>query len=371
MAAGVSCKDLSKANPHKHARAKGSVLAAETSRGGTADTWHAYLQLITVFAPLWLILENSDELVHDEVTDWGRILTALHSRGYRCKTLVMDTAEFSLPQHRGRAYLVAVLCRHRSHDIRDFEQFHTTFTSYVASQRRIPPSVLDVLLPNDDERVDAALHQWEQHEPALLQGGTCDAHFATVRQRRRSPLVMSYGRLKCRDSTAASRWFAPMNQRMKEVLAEQQADTKHVPQIMLHDVSQSMNRCPRSSPLIDHPDVLIAPAILPNSDVWITMPEPGAASVTQVHRNITEDRFLLPDEYLLLQGWPLEGSPVKLSEHPGAVKQSFAGHAFSSSVVAAVCCALMASVTWSEACIDQDSGDSEDAYAAVELLKTL
>ena len=107
------------------------MFFSENSKGCTADTWHATLQIVTCHAPAGLILENGDELVHDEVADWKRIVKPLRDKGYRCKTLSVDTAEFGLPQHRGRAYLVANLVHHGSHSIHDFDLSHMDFTDNV------------------------------------------------------------------------------------------------------------------------------------------------------------------------------------------------------------------------------------------------
>ena len=371
LVAGVSCKGISKANAYKHLRKGSGVLQNESSKGGSADTWHGTLRVVVQHAPAWVILENSDELVNDECVDWTRIVKALRSYGYRCKTLSVDTAEFALPQHRGRAYLVATAVVHSSHSINEFDVFHQSFTDNVCRMRRIPPSVLDILLSHEDPKVQKALDEWQSHEASSLQASTADGHMSMVLNKRRSPLVMSYARLKCRDSTQASPWYRGMNMRAREVLAEAQEDTKHERSIMLHDVGQSMNRCPRSAPLIGHPNVLIAPAILPGSNLWVTMPDPGASESTQLHSRVHTERFLLPEELLLIQGWPVHNSPLELHEHSNNVKASFAGNAFSSSVMLAVFCSLMAAIPWTELSThDEGSADAEaEAREAAELLK--
>ena len=190
-----------------------------------------------------------------------------------------------------------------------------------------------------------------------------------VQSKKRSPLIYSYARLRCRDTTLASRWLPPLNYRQREVLAEQQQDTKGDPLIMLHDVSQSISRCPRSS-VLHKSDTILSPAILPGSFLWIAMPDPGSGEATQTHPNVTEERFLLADELLLLQGWPVGKSPVKLEKYSSNLKQSFAGNAFSGSVICSVFCALMSSIDWaapgSQHVVDEE--DAQDAIALLDLL---
>ena len=92
---------------------------------------------------------------------------------------------------------------------------------------------------------------------------------------------------------------------------------------------------------------------------------------TQLHARVPTERFLLPEELLLIQGWPVHNSPVELHEHSNSVKASFAGNAFSSSVMMSVFCSLMAAIPWTELSThDEGSADAEaEAREAAELLK--
>ena len=79
VVAGVSCKDFSKQNPkrflNKASTGGGpSVLASSSSPGGSAQTTYALMRIIEVYSPLWVILENSDELLEDN-PDWTIILS--------------------------------------------------------------------------------------------------------------------------------------------------------------------------------------------------------------------------------------------------------------------------------------------------------
>ena len=216
------------------------------------------------------------------------------------QTCCVDTVESSFPNHRGRAYLVATRAVHRDHAIAIFPGFQRTFVHNVGAMRRTPPSCLDILFPADDPRIEKALKEWQERGPAALQGGPADGHMTAVQSKKRSPLLSSYARLRCRDSTLASPWLQPLNFRMRQVLAEQQEDTRSDHDITLYDISQSISRCPRSSALTPESGIICSPAMLPGSFLWMSMPEPGAAASTMTHPCVVSERFLLPDELLPL-----------------------------------------------------------------------
>ena len=372
VVSGVSCKDISRANPDRYKRERGTVLTTASSKGGTADTWFATLNVIELFGLMWIVLENSDELVKDEVADWSRIVSALNRLGCKVVTICLDTIEFGLPNHRGRAYLVAIRSIHPGHKINDFSLFQQRLVGNIGSMRRIPPSCFDILFSPDDPRLQRALTEWLDHDPAPMQNSTADAHLSAFQSKRRSPLVSSYARLRCRDSTLASEWLRPLNFRMREVLAEQQEDTKSSGSIMIHDISQSISRCPRSTELLDHPSVACCPAILPGSFLWVILPDPGGGDgATQTHGNIPQERFLLADECLLLQGWPVAKSPVDLRKHSNSLKMSFAGNAFSGNVICSVFCSLMMSIEWSSVVGDEEEVDESGYEEAIALLDSL
>ena len=196
---------------------------------------------------------------------------------------------------------------------------------------------------------------------------------SAFQSKRRSPLVASYARLRPRDSTLASRWLPPLNYRQREVLAEQQEDTKTSGAIMIHDISQSIARCPRSCELLGHPGVVVFPAILPGSFMWITLPDAGGGSgATMTHSNVVEERYVLPDEVLLLQGWPVATSPVTLQSQTNNVKTSFAGNAFSGNVICSIFCSLMMAIDWAHVSEeDSDEIDDADHEEAIGLLDSL
>ena len=367
-AAGISCKTWSKANPDRWKRERGSVLESETSKGGSSDTFYAVLRLLEKHGIKLLIIENSDELIGDEQADWRAIISKLNSRGYRCQTICVDSVEFGLPAHRRRAYLVAVLVPDM---LTDFEAFRGKFQANIQSMRRVPPSALDVLLPPEHPLLAKTLEDWAGHRPAGLQGSTVDSIMSTLAAKRRSPLLCSYSQLRCRDTTESSPWFAPLNHRMRKVLADSQHETRDDPMIKICDVSQSMNRVPRSSSHPCFPQVTCSPTILPGSFFWVTMPDPGSALSTQVHSRLPVERFILPEELLALQGWPIHASPILLSEHSAATKSSLAGNAFAGPVCLSVFVSAFCAIPWRSPDAGEGGVDEEDALAALEVARMI
>ena len=105
------------------------------------------LRLLDRYGIKFLMIENSDESVGDETSDWRAIISMLNSRGYRCQTICVDAVEFGLPAHRRRAFLVAVLVPDM---VTDFDAFKEHFQANIQTMRRVPPSALDLLPGNAD-----------------------------------------------------------------------------------------------------------------------------------------------------------------------------------------------------------------------------
>ena len=107
--------------------------------------------------------------------------------------------------------------------------------------------------------------------------------------------------------------------------------------------------------------------------MWITLPDAGGGSgATMTHSNVVEERYVLPDEVLLLQGWPVATSPVTLQSQTNSVKTSFAGNAFSGNVICSIYCSLMMAIEWAHVSEeDSDEIDDADHEEAIGLLDSL
>ena len=378
IGAGISCKSWSKANPLRWDRQRGSVLQSETSQGGSSDTFHGLLRVLDRQGCKILMIENSDELVGDEQADWSIMVAMLQARGYRCQTVCLDSVEFGIPAHRRRAYLIAILMHGGWHTLPDFDTFKSNLICGIQCMRRGPPSALDLLYEPDHPEVQAALVQWQGHQAAPLQGSTVDIILSALNSKKRPRLVWNLDKVACRDTTTISPWFEPLNHRMRKVLADQQFETRQERLITLFDIGQSINRVPRSAAHPEHPDIVIAPTILPGSFYWISMPAPGADSSTQTHSRVTDERFLLANEMLQLQAWPIKDSPVDLSKFKDSTKASLAGNMFTGSVCMAVISSAFFSIPWSprtgsdaSPSAAADAASASEAQAAFEEVRLL
>ena len=96
------------------------------------------------------------------------------------------------------------------------------------------------------------------------------------------------------------------------------------------------------------------------------MPDPGACEATQTHRRVAEERFVLPNEMLMLQGWPVKGSPVDLDQFSDHTKCSFAGNMFMGSVCMSVIASVFAAILWAPLPSEEDRCDDAEAQDAVD-----
>ena len=359
--AGVSCKDFSRQNPNRST----SVLSSSTSPGGSAQTTYALMAVTELYSPLWIVLENSDELMDDN-PDWTCILSFFQSKGYRCVPCILDTPEFGLPVRRRRGYLVALLIASRLHLLSNlnFSEFEGTYVSNLNLMRRVPPSLVDVLEGPDSEILDRAFQDWQGHKASPLEPGTVDGHLSLMRSSH-SPVVTSYSRISCRDSTKASEWFPSVNSRMKQILSQRQAANKDSAHFQIYDLAQSGHRIPAPSPHAEFPEALIATTVLPGSFFWLSFPDPGAGcDGEQLHDSMTQERPLISEEHLLLQGWPIRKGPVNLKDVPRSVQLSLAGNMFSSTVILSVMASLIFSTPWAD---PDDSDCAEESQQCADL----
>ena len=112
-----------------------------------------------------------------------------------------------------------------------------------------------------------------------------------------------------------------------------------------------MSRIPRSSPHPCFAKVTCVPTILP------------------VHPSVECERYVLPNELLALQGWPINASPIDLGEYSSSTKCSLAGNMFTGSVCMAVLVSAFCAVKWA----DSEPGFEEEseAIAAMSFARTL
>ena len=105
---GFSCKDLSTLNRFSlHFRDECSDTERDvSSRGTTGKTWAGCLGFVAVIKPLILWIENVRAALQGK--NWSRIEQDLKEQGYTVVGVCLNTAKYGIPQHRQRAYIVAV-----------------------------------------------------------------------------------------------------------------------------------------------------------------------------------------------------------------------------------------------------------------------
>ena len=175
---GLSCKDYARCNSSKSG---GSVYQQAASPGRSADCMHGLVALVDHTHPEWLLLENTDALAEDPVhrPDLDLFMHDLSSRGYEIKVFVLESSDFILPQARKRCFLVAVLRPGRRFAIDDYQAFFSQFEALIERVKLCGPSLAEVLLPDSDSVVEAALQaRLTGCAPTKLTTRTMDEHRA-------------------------------------------------------------------------------------------------------------------------------------------------------------------------------------------------
>ena len=93
----------------QHSQRNGPVLAAQTSPGGSAETWQGLLSHLDAHPCSTLFYENSDALddSHSTVQGSGNMdvfVSELSSRSMEGQCFILNSKLFGLPQNRRRFY---------------------------------------------------------------------------------------------------------------------------------------------------------------------------------------------------------------------------------------------------------------------------
>ena len=111
--------------------------------------------------------------------------------------------------------------------------------------------------------------------------------------------------------------------------------------------------------------IICAPTLLPNTFLWLMSPDPGAGTHGKgldLHPGLAEERPLVPQEKMMLQGWPCgsvgEGipSPVCLRRYRGTLN-TMSGNMFTGSALLTALASLMRSIPWAELDDGEKAGD--------------
>ncbi|MGH9046082.1 MAG: DNA cytosine methyltransferase, partial [Acidimicrobiales bacterium] len=158
LAGGPPCQPFSKA-------AQWSAAARVGLSDVRSHCLLDFLDLIEVFLPRALLIENVSGFVQGEVSALGLIEERLHginrSQGthYDLQKLVVDAADYGVPQHRSRALLVA--CR-------DGEVFRWPKPTHADSPATAWDAIGDLEL--EDEEIPEPIGKWAALLPSIPEG---------------------------------------------------------------------------------------------------------------------------------------------------------------------------------------------------------
>ena len=177
---GFSCKDVSIAN--NESDRSGLVLDKATSKGGTAESFNGFLSLTDVHDIDWAVLENTDGLLEGEVVaNIDVLLAKCASRNYEVLPLVCDNTQHGLPWFRIRMFFLLIKVLSKMFRVRGYAEFFKTFVAKVETCKRRPPSLEDVLYPEDSPYVKKVLEGLKEKAPVELLASTAEKHMSFFR----------------------------------------------------------------------------------------------------------------------------------------------------------------------------------------------
>lgn len=145
----------------------GNMMGFKEDRG---QLFFKIMDIVNVKKPQYILLENVKNLLkHDEGRTYARIIEEIDKAGYFQKTLLLNTADFGLPQRRYRAYIFA-----RKKSLGDFSFDENEILNYFVGIDRshcglsFYNSIIDIL----SAHVDSKYYLSERVKPTILSNGT-------------------------------------------------------------------------------------------------------------------------------------------------------------------------------------------------------
>ena len=332
LVAGFSCKDFSRANTTKGALQGADIFNAKQTPGGSAQTMHAVLNLLSSIKVDAILLENSDELagpVHSPALD--EFLNALSEKRFDCHCFVMNASDYSLPQERKRAYILGVARPNSTFAIQEGHAFFSTVKCILKACATQAPSFPSCLLPADDTAVQKFL-QHRQTNGTLKgwESKTINSH----REKWLRDTGMRWGTVEASAADVASPWFSTLAAREKDLLAFHQYKTRSKDDLakgrrLITDLHQSMDQFTWGH--VSETGRIYEPTILPAAKLWVS------SEARCIHRMQTGA------ESLNFQGWPILEPRFSdlLENESNAFHQDLAGNAFPTTCVLACILSLI------------------------------
>ena len=325
LVTGTSCKDFSKANKKQN-----NVLAGPRSLGGSAETFWgvlAYLRAHVVSLCLFENVDALDENAGDEHTSYLKLVRSYFDElGFSSMSALLDAALFALSEERRRYYIVAI--KKDANPILDlglrpclgiFELMKDLLTRC----QRTPPCLSQVLLKEDDSRIDLYLND-RLAEGAKETQYNVAASIATFRHEG-----LMWGATIAEDSTwKSSPWFQTLAKLQQNALEFSQAQQSG--NTICRDISQSLSRL-RYSKQVEGRH--IAMCQMPGQVVWLET------------KNCSP-RLQLPIESCIIQGFPVGKVPALCQKFSGALLASMAGNMMGATLPLAILLSLFEAAQW-------------------------
>ena len=339
---GTSCKDMSRANPNKSRSSP--VLLADSSKGGSAQTFRGMLAYTDAHSPSLIVFENVDTIDDraGATSNLDILLAEMGNRGYESQVIMSDAAMMGLPAKRRRVYVVFL--KIAGNPLLDFADrsmtaMLATLRAVMCSCLRSPCCATQVFLPQNDPAVISDLvartkKRDKMKEAAKKTGQQAqswlDQHLAFAKT-----LKYRWGQRTSQDLTENA-WFQTLTEREQDVLRLARVQS---PGLFFRDLSQSIAR---ANVVTEHEGVAghCLPTILPKMLLWCEQ----------------EGRVWLGREALMCQGFPVIPflAAVEAAKRPQAWTPSealmgdWAGNAMSLPVVLAILQSLFTALSWQE-----------------------
>ena len=387
----TSCKDLSWLSTAARNFAE-PVLSMETSPGGSADTFAAFLAYLDNHSASMVIYENSDHMVDDHAapqanTNQDVFQSQMSARFYEGQDFLINAKFYGCPQRRRRflaAYIKTVGGIIGFDERTVFDQITTLITLLQVCKRSCPPA-RDLLLPDDDlllqtellemlakpDRINEKTTWQNDHHKEYSKFNTqwgsdppCKATKVSpwlpiLNAYQRSLLTLNQHKVLAKGarltSTAPGRRSTASGQQSTDsVQALSPGGRRQIPVLMI-DVRPSIGRLSTST-YDEYCRQEIAPCIVPDQRLWLHIETP---------------RPMLGREALHFQGWPI--SKVELQPWmTDSFLYGLAGNAVACPVLLALLMATVSAVSIKDKDIPADiswsNADEDDQAAALLLL---
>ena len=145
----------------------GNMMGFEEDRG---QMFFRILDIVKNKKPKYLLLENvKNLLIHDQGRTYAKIIEEINKAGYFSKTIVLNTADFGLPQKRYRVFIFA---RRQSMGSFSFTENDIKDNFHNIKQNKCGLFFYNDVLQILSKNVDDKYYLSERVKPTILSNGT-------------------------------------------------------------------------------------------------------------------------------------------------------------------------------------------------------